>query len=145
MSELYSLLGNVSTDGAFDVKLERTSYLETDEVVNNQSPGAYSVCYLFKSSLRRYGTLLLALEAESLRSTRLGIMLVPRVKDDLGRLRIWGEQTHAVFPENARRSLDEQLRGDEDTKKIVVRSLRRLNNHIDKGCVRNPIISPDYD
>lgn len=107
-----------------------------DEKVDHQSPGANSVCHLFKRSLGRYEALLLALQAESLRSTRLGIMLVPEVKDDFSRLRIWGEQTYAVFPQGARRSLDEQLRGDEDTKRIVLRSLRRLNSYIEKGCVR---------
>lgn len=49
------------------------------------------------------------------------------------RLRIWGEQTYAVLPRNARRSLDEQLREDEETKNIVIRTLQRLDNHIGRG------------
>jgi hypothetical protein len=87
-----------------------------------------SVCLLFESSLRRYGTLLQALETRDLLST-----LVPKVKDEFGRLRIWGEETCAVLPQNARRSLDQQLREDENTKQIAIRSLRRLDNHIERG------------
>jgi hypothetical protein len=87
-----------------------------------------SVCLLFESSLRRYGTLLQALETRDLLST-----LVPKVKDEFGRLRIWGEETCAILPQNARRSLDQQLREDENTKQIAIRSLRRLDNHIERG------------
>lgn len=119
--------------------------VEYDEKVNTQGPGADSVCHLFKRSLGRYENFLLALQTESLGSTRIGGMLIPEVKDDYSRLRIWGEQTHAVFSKNARRSLDEQLSGDENTKKIVLRILRRLNNHIEKGCARVHIVVQDCD
>ncbi|KAI4763352.1 hypothetical protein E4T52_08029 [Aureobasidium sp. EXF-3400] len=110
-----------------------TYNLETEESPKHKSLDTDSTCRLFKSSLRSYGTLLLALQRETLRSTHLTTSLVPELKDEFSRLRIWGEQTYAVLPRNARRSLDEQLREDEDTKQIVIRSLQRLNNHIRKG------------
>jgi len=116
---------------------------DDDEQGNIQSQDANSACRLFLKSLRRYKALLLALEEQPLRSASIGIMLVPEVKEDLSRLRIWGEQTHAVFPQNSRRSLDERLRGDEGTKEIVLRFLRRLNDYIGKGCVKIHIATPN--
>jgi hypothetical protein len=115
-----------------------TYNLETEEISKHKgkSLDADSACQLFESSLRRYGTLLLAVQRETLQSTHLTTSLVPELKDEFGRLRNWGEQTYAVLPQNARRSLDEQLREDEETKQIVIRSLQRLNNHIGKGWAR---------
>lgn len=109
--------------------------LETEDPPKHKSKSlnADSACQLFESSLRRYGTLLLALQRETLQSTHLTTSLIPELKDEFSRLRIWGEQTYAVLPQNSRRSLDEQLREDEETKQIVIRSLQRLNNHIVKG------------
>jgi hypothetical protein len=113
-----------------------TYNLQTEDSPKHKSPDTDSACQLFESSLRRYGTLLLALQRGTLQSTHLTTSLVPELKDEFSRLRIWGEQTYAVLPQNARRSLDEQLREDGETKQIVIRSLQRLNNHIGKGQAR---------
>jgi hypothetical protein len=114
---------------------------EPKSKVTAQEKGLHteSMCDLFRSSVRSFQLLLL--QTETLSSPVLTTSLVPQVKDEFSRLRIWGEQTYAVLPQNSRRSLDAQLREDEDTKKIVVRSLRRLNNHIEKGCVTNYTVS----
>ncbi|KAH0150767.1 hypothetical protein KCU67_g10527, partial [Aureobasidium melanogenum] len=82
---------------------------------------------------------------DALRSTHLVISLVPDIKDEFSRLRIWGEQTYAVLPQNARRSLDEQLREDEDTKNVVIRCLRRLNSHIEKAIEQTNRFLPTAD
>jgi hypothetical protein len=112
------------------------SDLQIDEIAKKRIHDANSVCLLFEDSLGRYATLLQALETEDLPSTRWASSLVTAVKDEFSRLRIWGEQTSAVLPQNARRSLDQQLREDEDTKQIVLRSLRRLHSHIERGQVK---------
>lgn len=88
---------------------------------------------------------MLALQRKTLQPTHLTTSLVPELKDEFSRLRIWGEQTYAVLPQNARRSLDEQIREDEETKQIVIRSLQRLNNHIGKGEARIHNITQLYD
>jgi hypothetical protein len=120
ISRLYATIGN---------SLERMSGIKTDRRAKSGLMDTNSVCLLFESSFRRYGTLLQALETRDLLSTHL----VPKVKDEFGRLRIWGEETCAILPQNARRSLDQQLREDGDTKQIAIRSLRRLDNHIERG------------
>jgi len=42
-----------------------------------------------------------------------------------------------VLPEKARHSLDEQLRENEQTRNIILRTLRRLTNHIETGGWKN--------
>ena len=96
---------------------------DRDGTTKQKSLDAESACRLFEKSIRRYGTLLLALQRNAPQSTHLTTTTVPKLKDEFSRLRIWGEQTYAVLPRNARRSLDEQLREDEETKNIVIRTL----------------------
>ncbi|CAD0097587.1 unnamed protein product [Aureobasidium mustum] len=106
---------------------------EIDVIPEDDIADTTSICHLFESCLRRYGVLLFTLQTDTLRSAHLVTSIVPEIKDEFSRLRIWGEQTYAVLPQNARRSLDEQLREDGDTKKIVIRCLQRLNTHIEKA------------
>jgi hypothetical protein len=129
MSDIYNDMDKSRLYAPIDNSLERMSDADIDRRAKNGVMDTNSVCLLFESSLRRYESLLQALETRDLLSTHL----VPKVKDEIGRLRIWGEETCAVLPQNARRSLDQQLREDEDTKQIVIRSLRRLDNHIERG------------
>ena len=106
---------------------------DRDGTTKQKSLDAESACRLCERSIRRYGTFLLALQRNAPQSTHLTTTTVPELKDEFSRLRIWGEQTYAVLPRNARRSLDEQLREDEETKNIVIRTLQRLDNHIGRG------------
>ncbi|TIA29191.1 hypothetical protein D6C79_10014 [Aureobasidium pullulans] len=90
-----------------------------------------SISTLYRDALQKYGKLVLDFEehasplAPTLQAHSVGI------KDEYGRLRIWGEQTRAVLPEKARHSLDEQLRENEQTGNMILRTLRRLTNHIE--------------
>lgn len=120
-------------DKATYIAANSTHDLNTKEDTKHKSPDADSACHLFESSIRRYGTLLLHVQREASQSTRLTTSTVPELKDEFSRLRIWGEQTYAVLPRNARRSLDEQLREDKETREIVTRTLRRLDSHIGRG------------
>lgn len=92
-----------------------------------------SISTLYQDALQKYGKLVLDFEehasplAPTLEAHSVGI------KDEYGRLRIWGEQTRAVLPEKARYSLDEQLRENEQTRNITLRTLRRLTNRIETG------------
>jgi hypothetical protein len=108
------------------------------------TPDTSSISQLFRTCSWNYETLLSTLQTDTSRSAHTSISLVPEVKDEFSRLRIWGEQTYAVLPQNTRRSLDQRLREDEDTKKIVTRCLQRLNSHIEKGWCK--IVMPQlYD
>jgi hypothetical protein len=122
----------------------KTHGSEPDGTATNTSLDTDFISHLFDSSMRNYGAFLLALQAENPHSTLKATSIVPKVKDEFSRLRIWGEQTYAVLPQNARRSLDEQLREDEDTKRIVTGSLRRLNNQIARGWTRSQDVCCDH-
>lgn len=139
MSDKYANLDRSDSDITIDNDFGRKHDSEIDVIPKDEIVGMDSVSDLFESCLRRYGILLLALQTEALRSEHLIINLVPDIKDEFSRLRIWGEQTYAVLPQNARHSLDEQLREDENTKKVVTSCLRRLNNHIEKGWSRHNV------
>ncbi|KAG9845084.1 hypothetical protein KCU98_g7016, partial [Aureobasidium melanogenum] len=146
MSDKYAPLdGRPDSDNPVDNSLGGKHNLEIDKTLKDDIVGIDSICHLFQSCLRRYGLLLLALQTDALRSTHLVISLVPDIKDEFSRLRIWGEQTYAVLPQNARHSLDEQLREDEDTKNVVIRCLRRLNSHIEKAIEQTKRFSPTAD
>jgi hypothetical protein len=136
MSETYNDVDGPELHTTHDGSLTRVHDLGLDQIATHSSPETNSICHLFESCTRRYETLLLALQTATTRSTHSAAALVPEVKDEFSRLRVWGEQTHAVLPQNARRSLDEQLRGDAETKEIASGTLRRLNNHIERGWVR---------
>ncbi|KAG9759091.1 hypothetical protein KCU73_g3565, partial [Aureobasidium melanogenum] len=132
MSYIYDGLDRPRLKATEDDDMAATDASHSGATVNASYPDNDSVCHLFESCLRRYGTLLLALQSEPMRSSDTFKVIVPEVKDEFSRLRIWGEQSYAVLPQNARRSLDEQLREDNDTKTIVIGSLRRLANHVSK-------------
>jgi hypothetical protein len=104
-----------------------------DVTIQDESLGVRSVCDLFKSCVEEYETLLSALQSNARHSEYLTNCLIPEAKDEFSRLHIWGEQTCAVFPEAARRSLDQQLRDKEEIKQIVMRSLERLERYIGRG------------
>ncbi|TIA29987.1 hypothetical protein D6C78_09876 [Aureobasidium pullulans] len=89
-----------------------------------------SIYSFHEKCIRNYENLLLALESENLYAKRLPAGTIVEAKDEYSRLRIWGEQTYAVLPQRARRSLDAQLRDDEETKKIITGTLKRLSDHI---------------
>lgn len=133
MSDKHANLDRSDSDITIDNHFGREHDSEIDAIPKDNIVEIDSICQLFESCLRRYGILLLALQTDALRSTHLVNSLVPNIKDEFSRLRIWGEQTYAVLPQNARRSLDEQLHEDEDTRKVVISCLRRLNNQIEKG------------
>jgi hypothetical protein len=106
---------------------------ESDVNTQDKSLGVRSVCDMFKSCFEGYETLLSALQNNARHSVYLTNCLIPEAKDEFSRLHIWGEQTCAVFPQAARRSLDQQLRDKEEIKEIVMRSLRRLERYIGRG------------
>ncbi|THY03991.1 hypothetical protein D6D01_10155, partial [Aureobasidium pullulans] len=97
----------------------------------NSASGIMSISTLYQDALKNYGNIVLNFEehASSLAPTLPDHSV--GIKDEYGRLRIWGEQTRAVLPEKARYSLDEQLRENEQTRDIILRTLRRLTNRIE--------------
>jgi len=102
--------------------------------VQETVPYEASIYDLYKKVLEAHEKLLALLRVDTTVSAiRLATGLVPEVEDICSRLRIWGEQTCAVLPPRARRSLDKQLCEDDLTKKIILRSLERLYNHIMRG------------
>lgn len=110
-------------------QLEYTS----DQASHGQSLDADSIFLLFESCVERYRSLLSAIQRKSQYNVYLRDLLKSEALDELSRLYIWGQQTCAVLPQNSRHSLDQRLRKDGDTQKVVIRSLRRLCNHIDRG------------
>lgn len=128
MSDKHDNLDGPGSDTTINSSSEPNHGSEIDA-----TPDTSSIFQLFKTCSWNYETLLSTLQTDTSRSAHTSISLVPEIKDEFSRLRIWGEQTYAVLPQNARRSLDEQLREDEATKKVVTRCLQRLNNHIEKG------------
>lgn len=114
--------------------------LQSDESAKERNLDTNSVCLLFKCSLRRYQSFLRNMEKEELRPTHSTSSVIAKIKDEFSRLRVWGEQTCAILPQNARRSLDQQLRGNVDAKQIVIRSLRRLDNHLERGQISKHIV-----
>lgn len=138
MSDKYVNLNRIGPNTTAHNNLE-TKYDSEIDINPEGDQNGVSICHLFGSCLRKYGTLLLALQTDALCSAHLTISLVTDIKDEFSRLRIWGEQTYAVLPQNSRRSLDEQLREDGDTRTVVIRCLQRLDNHIEKGWFRHHI------
>ncbi|KAG9513523.1 hypothetical protein KCV07_g8721, partial [Aureobasidium melanogenum] len=145
MSDTYGNLGRLGPGATVDNNFETKHDAKIGTISKDEIPNAPSIYHLYGSCLTSYGLLLLSLETDSLCSTHLTTSLVPTVKDEFSRLRIWGEQTYAVLPQNARRSLDERLREDEDTKEVVIRCLRRLNNHIKKAIEQTKRYSSTVD
>jgi hypothetical protein len=129
---------------AVDDIMERTHDSDMDEIPKYKSLNTISAWHLFEGCLRNYKALLMALQTEDLRLTYLTTSIVPELKDEFSRLRVWGEQTYVTLIRNARYSLDEQLCEDKNIKKIVLNSLRRLNNHIERGCATNHTILGVY-
>jgi hypothetical protein len=124
--------------------METTYNSDIGYIAEHESPNGTSACHLFDCCLRRYGALLLVLQTDDPRLTHLAPSSFLELKDEFSRLRVWGEQTYAVLPQNARRSLDAQLREDDDTKRIVTGSLQRLNNRIERGWVRIQAVRCNY-
>ncbi|KAG9691034.1 hypothetical protein KCU95_g8069, partial [Aureobasidium melanogenum] len=127
MSDKHDNLDSSGSD-AINSNLEPKYGLEIDAI-----PDTSSIFQLFRTCSWNYEMLLSTLQTDTSHSAHTSISLVPEIKDEFSRLRIWGEQTYAVLPQNTRRSLDQQLRADQDTKKIVIRCLQRLNNHVEKA------------
>ena len=88
---------------------------------------------IFADCLVSYQKLLFALNAENCRVVRLGQVDVTRIRDELGRAKIWGDQTKASFPPKARGSLDDTLRNDSELQGTVREILKRLKWCLDQG------------
>ncbi|THX96308.1 hypothetical protein D6D03_08817 [Aureobasidium pullulans] len=110
-----------------------TGFTSKDDVSLNTVPVTKSIYSFHEKCIRNYENLLLALESENLYAKRLPAGTIVEAKDEYSRLRIWGEQTYAVLPQKARRSLDAQLRDDEETKNIITGTLKRLSDHITRA------------
>ncbi|THY58157.1 hypothetical protein D6C97_04510 [Aureobasidium pullulans] len=110
-----------------------TGFTSKDDVSLNTVPVTKSIYSFHEKCIRNYENLLLALESENLYAKRSPAGTLVEAKDEYSRLRIWGEQTCAVLPQKARRSLDAQLRDDEETKRIITGTLKRLSDHITRA------------
>jgi hypothetical protein len=53
---------------------------------------------------------------------------LPGMVESYGRTKIWGDQSRAILPENARGSLDDTLRRNADLFKLTGRILGRLSS-----------------
>lgn len=111
-----------------------------DQATHGQSLDANSIFRLFESCVERYQSLLSAIRRKSQYNMYLRDRLGSKILDEFSRLYIWGQQTCAVLPPKSRNSLDQRLREDGDTEQVVIRSLRRLCNHIDRGQVEKHIV-----
>lgn len=80
-----------------------------------------------------YKRFLLVLNRENCRVVHLQQLNVPKILEEYGRLKIWGEQTRATLPENARGSLDDTLRNDTGLKEVVFDILRQLGAQLGQG------------
>ncbi|KAL3465442.1 hypothetical protein BJX64DRAFT_252417 [Aspergillus heterothallicus] len=86
------------------------------------------------ASLRK---LLLALAAADCRAVALGQVEVSEVQDALGRLQVWGDQSRANLPENARGSLDDLLRGNETLQTVTSGILSQTQEAAALGMIMN--------
>ncbi|KAH0365206.1 hypothetical protein KCU65_g6254, partial [Aureobasidium melanogenum] len=133
MSNTYGDLGSLGLATTIGKDFETKYDPKGGAISRDEMQNAPFICHLYEDCLNSYEKLLFSVQTDSLFPTHLTTSLVSTVKDEFSRLRIWGEQTYAVLPQNARRSLDERLREDKDTREIVTRCLRRLKNYVEQA------------
>jgi hypothetical protein len=96
----------------------------------------------FDGCLRSFRQFILHLGRENCRPIRLKQLVLPTVLDIYGQFRIWGDQTKANWPADARGSLDLALRNNKGTKDVVLNILRRLQAQLGQAI---PIARKVYD
>lgn len=64
---------------------------------------------------------------------RLKRVHLPKILEEYGRIKIWGDQTKAGLPARARGSLEDTLRHQEQLKCLVTEILIRLGALLDQG------------
>ncbi|OCL12216.1 hypothetical protein AOQ84DRAFT_360834, partial [Glonium stellatum] len=92
-----------------------------------------SLSTIFADCLMSYQKLLLALNIDDCRIVQLEQVDVARIHDELGRTKIWGDQTKATLPPRARGSLDDTLRNNPDIQGTVRGILNRLRWCLDQA------------
>jgi hypothetical protein len=58
---------------------------------------------------------------------------VPENLDEYSRLKIWGDQTRACLPREARGSLDDVLRHEPELRSMVVEGIEQLKEELQLG------------
>ncbi|OIW26837.1 hypothetical protein CONLIGDRAFT_707345 [Coniochaeta ligniaria NRRL 30616] len=101
-----------------------------------------SISAVFEQCIQSFRTLLLLLQDDECRATRLEQVDLASVLEEFGRLRIWGDQTKANLPCLARGSLDDTLRNDREINELVQGILLRLDSLIDQAI---PIAKRQFD
>ncbi|KAK0710658.1 WD40-repeat-containing domain protein [Lasiosphaeris hirsuta] len=86
---------------------EADSGLVSSEV---KEPPTQSLFQLFQECLDSYSQLCLALGEESCEVVKLQYVNLEKARGEFGRLRLWGSQSKATLPAQARGSLDDTLR-----------------------------------
>ncbi|KAF4336913.1 transcriptional repressor tup1 [Fusarium beomiforme] len=113
-------------------------------------PGATSLSKLYSECMRHFQSFLLTLSETDCRVIHLGQVVLPEILEQYGRIKIWGDQSKADFPERARGSLDDTLRKDEELRSLVQAILRRLEGLLTQATniasrKYDPDMGSDYD
>lgn len=121
----------MSTERDLDVDLASRESLK---------PPTQSLSQLFQECLRRYSQLCLALGQDGCEVVKLEHIDLEKARGEFGRLRLWGSQSKAALPAQARGSLDDALRHDQTIADKVADMFRLLMDQLDLG-MKEPVCS----
>lgn len=92
----------------------------------------------YQEGLKSFRAFLLALSEEGCRVIQLEQVHLPDLLEECGRIKIWGDQTKADLPANARGSLDDTLRHDTELQHLALGIFTRLKGLLSQGKLRSP-------
>lgn len=92
-----------------------------------------SIYGLFARCFDSFGTLVIALSKDGCRVVHLEQVRPAQLFEEYGRLKIWGVQARADMPSQARGSLDDTLRRDDELRDLVQGILQRLDAVLGRG------------
>ncbi|KAK0711815.1 hypothetical protein B0H67DRAFT_669412 [Lasiosphaeris hirsuta] len=101
-----------------------------------------TVSELFLQCIDSFSAVLVALSARDCLAIRLGQVSNESFLEQFNKLRVWGDQTSATLPAQARGSLDDTLRHDSELKDVVLGILLRLKTLLDRAI---PIAERKFD
>ncbi|KAJ5519017.1 Tetratricopeptide-like helical [Penicillium expansum] len=102
-----------------------------------------SLSGLYLDCIQLFGEFLLALSEKDCRVICLEQVYLPKILEEYGRTKVWGDQTKANLPARARGSLDDTLRHDTELKHLVQAILMRLRALLSQG--KSNSVSADSD
>jgi len=99
----------------------------------SRKPPTQSLSQLFQKCLQLYSLLYRALEEDDCEPVKLEHVDLEKARGEFGRLRLWGIQSKAALPAQARGSLDDTLRRDQAITDKVADMFRLLMDELDLG------------